>query len=289
MADNTTILVAGATGTNGRMVTSRLAAAGYSVRALVRNLQSAQSLAQSNVELVEGDLNDSATLEPAFENVNRAFIATAATPNTVDLFQNFFDAAKSTTGAHIVKFSALGAGNNAKSIIQQQHTESDNALVDSGLPYTILRPNSFYQNMLWSANSIRATGQFYFPFGDAEQSLVDVRDLTEVTFQAFTNAEHQGKIYELTGPEGLSYYDVAQQLSTLLSKEVTYVPVSNEMALQGMIDLGMPEWSASALAELYSIFATGEYAGINENIQAITGRPARTFAAWAEEHRSAFS
>jgi uncharacterized protein YbjT (DUF2867 family) len=143
--------------------------------------------------------------------------------------------------------------------------------------------------MLWSAASIQTNGQFYLPFGDAKQSLVDVRDLAEVAFKAFTEEGHQGKIYELTGPEGLSYYDVARHLSTLLGKEVTYVPVSNETALQGMLDAGMSEWIAQALAELYSVFATGEYANTNDNIQMITGKPATPFADWANDHRSAFS
>lgn len=289
MVENGKILIAGATGTNGRMVAARLATAGYPVRALVRNVQSAQSLVQPNVELFEGDLNDPTALESAFESVDRAFIVTAIVPNTVELFQNFFNAAQKTTGAHIVKFSALGAGDNSRSAIQQQHTESDEALIASGLPYTILRPNSFYQNMLWSADSIKATGQFYLSFGDAKQSLVDVRDLTEVAFQAFTEVQHRGKVYELTGPEGLSYHDVAQQLSMILGREVAYVPVPNEAALQGMIDAGMPEWTARAIAELYSVFATGEYADTNENIQRITGKPAITFAAWASDNKSAFS
>ncbi|MGB3788472.1 MAG: SDR family oxidoreductase [Phormidesmis sp.] len=289
MVDNNTILIAGATGTNGRALSERLAASGYSVRALVRNIQSAQSLAQPNVQLFKGDLNDPASLTSAFENVDRAFIATAIVPNTVELFQNFYNAAKATAGAHIVKFSALGAGDNARSVVQQQHTESDEALIASGLPYTILRPNSFYQNMLWSADSIRATGQFYLPFAEAKQSLVDVRDLAGVAFQAFTEAGHRGKIYELTGPESLSYHDVAQQLSTLIGKEVAYVPTSNEAALQGMLDSGMPEWTAKALAELYGVFATGDFANTNNNIQTITGQSATTFSAWANEHKSAFT
>lgn len=289
MAKDNKVLIAGATGTNGRALTDRLATAGYSVRALVRNHQSrsAQLLAQDNVELFEGDLSDPSALEAAFESVDRAFIALSIVPNTVELFQNFFDAAR-PTNAHVIKFSALGAGKSAKSTIQQQHTDSDNALIDSGLPYTILRPNSFYQNMLWSANDVRAEGKFYQPFGNAKQSLVDVRDLAEVAFKAFTETGHQGQIYELTGPESLSYQDVAQQLSALLDKQVTYVAVPNEAALQGMLDSGMPEWTARAIAELYSVFATGVYANTNDNVQKITGRPARTFADWANDHRSAW-
>ena len=286
--NTTPILIAGATGTNGRMLTSRLVSAGYQVRALVRNIQKAQSLIQPNVELYEGDLSQPEGLQGALENVEHAFIATAIVPNTVELFQNFFDVAKQSTKPHIVKFSALGAGNDPQSAIQKQHTESDDVLIASGLPYTILRPNSFYQNMLGSIDSIKATGQFYQPFGNARQSLVDVRDLTEVAFSALTRMEHQSQIYELTGPESLSFHDVATQLSSTLGKEVTYIPVSPEVALQGMLDVGMPEWTANAIAELYSVFATGEFAETNDTIRQITGKPATTFAAWANDHKSAF-
>lgn len=62
----------------------------------------------------------------------------------------------------------------------------------------------------------------------------------------------------------------------------------NEAALQGMIDSGMPEWNAKALAELYSVFATGEYEEANDNIQKILGRPATTFTSWAADNRAAF-
>lgn len=281
------ILIAGATGTNGRMLTNLLAGAGYQVRALVRNLDRAQSLVQPNVQLYEGDLASPSSLDGAFDGVDRAFVLTTIVPSTVELFQNFFDAAKRTTGAHVVKFSALGAG-YANSVVQQQHTDSDEALIASGLPYTILRPNSFYQNMLWSAESIKASGQFYLPFGDAEQSLVDVRDLVAVVAKALTEDGFANQTYELVGPEGLSYYEIANQLSSLIGKEVTYVPISSEAALQGMVDSGMPEWTAKALAELYSVFATGEYAGTNDNVQQILGKSAITFEQWASDNKEVF-
>ena len=282
------ILIAGATGTNGRMLTNLLASAGYQVRALVRNLDSAQSLIQPNVQLYKGDLASPSSLDGVFDGVDRAFVLTTIVPNTVELFQNFFDAAMRTTGAHVVKFSALGAG-YADSVVQQQHTDSDEALIASGLPYTILRPNSFYQNMLWSAESIKAAGQFYLPFGDAKQSLVDVRDLVAVAAKALIDDGFANQTYELVGPEGLSYHEVASQLSSVIGKEVAYVPVSSEAALQGMVDSGMPEWTAKALAELYSVFATGEYASTNDNIQQILGKPAVTFEQWASDNKAMFS
>lgn len=77
---------------------------------------------------------------------------------------------------------------------------------------------------------------------------------------------HQGKIYELTAPEGLSSHDVARYLSTVLEKAVTYVPIPSEVSLQSGLDSGMPAWSAQVLAELYSVFAPGDYGETNETI-----------------------
>lgn len=282
------ILIAGATGTNGRMLTNLLAQKGHQVRALVRSAARAQFLVQPNVQLYEGDLSQPDSLDGAFEGVDKAFIVTTIMPNTVELFQNFFDAAQRTTKPHIVKFSALGAS-SANSIIQNQHTQSDEALIASGLPYTILRPNSFYQNMLWSAASIKESGQFYLPLGDAKQSLVDVRDIAAVAAKELTEDGHAGKTYELTGPEGLSYHDVARQLSELLGKDVTYVPISDEASRQGMLDAGMPEWNADALTELYSVFATGNFAEPNDTIRQLLGREATSFAAWAKDNRGTFT
>jgi uncharacterized protein YbjT (DUF2867 family) len=99
--------------------------------------------------------------------VERAFFVSAVDRRYVAWFGNFLTSAQRSGSPHVVKFSGMGAGIDSPSEILRQHGETDEALADSGLPYTILRPNSFYQNMLWSAGTIKDHGAFYLPMGNA--------------------------------------------------------------------------------------------------------------------------
>lgn len=281
------ILVIGATGTNGREVVQRLDAAGHRVRALVRSPAKADDLRLPNVELVQGDLDDPASLDRAFEGVSRAFVVTAVDKRSVGWFRNAFDAAGRAGTPHVVKFSGLGAG-VADSELLRQHAETDEMLQASGLPYTILRPNSFFQNMLWSAGTIKDHGAFYLPMRDGRQSLVDVRDIAAVAVKVLTGAGHEGQTYEITGPESLSYADVAATLSRVLGKPVKYVDVPPETARDSMLKAGMPAWNADAVTELYGAFATGQFGYTTDSVERITGQPPIPFERFARENTAAF-
>ncbi len=281
------ILVIGATGTNGREVARGLAAAGQRVRALVRSSAKADDLRLAGLELVEGDLGDSNSLDRAFTGVSQVFVVTAVDRRASDWFRNAFDAAKRAGRPHVVKFSGMGAG-TADSALLRLHGETDELLQASGLPYTILRPNSFFQNMLWSASSIKDRGAFYLPMGDGRQSLVDVRDIAAVAIQVLTGPGHENKTYEITGPESLSFADVAATLSRVLSKPVQYIDVPPEAARDSMLKAGMPPWNADAVTQLYGVFATGKFGYTTDVVQRITGRPPITFEQWARENAAAF-
>jgi uncharacterized protein YbjT (DUF2867 family) len=281
------ILVIGATGTNGREVVQRLAGAGHRVRALVRDPEKAGGLRLANLELARGDLNDPASLDRAFQGVSRAFVLTAVGPRTVGWFQSAFEAAKRAGRPHVVKFSGMGAG-VADAAILRQHAESDALLQASGLPYTILRPNSFFQNLLWSAGTIKDHGAFYLPMRDGKQSLVDVRDHAAVAARVLTEPGHEGKVYELTGPESLAYADVAATLARVLGKPVRYVDVPPEAARQSMLQAGMPAWNADAVTELYGAFATGQFGYRTDAVERIMGTPPIPFERFAGEHAAAF-
>jgi uncharacterized protein YbjT (DUF2867 family) len=283
-----TILIAGATGTNGKEVVRRLSAAGQSVRAMVRDRAKASYLKLPNVELVEGDLSKPSTLDAAFNGVDRAFILTAIMPDTVQWFQNFFDAASRAGVRHVVKYSGMGASRNALSEVTRQHFESDESLRNSGLNYTIIQPNSFFQNLLGQSESIRKSGQFYLPLGDAEQSLIDVRDIAEVIERVLASDEHFGKTYELTGPEALTFYEVAQQVSEVAGKPVTYVPISVEAMESSLIEAGLPTWNAHALAEIMGSFSTGQYAYTTDTIENLLGRKPTSHAQWLSVVAEAF-
>jgi len=281
------ILVIGATGTNGREVVQRLAGAGHRVRALVRDPAKAGGLKMANVELVQGDLDNPASLDRAFGGVSRAFVVTAVDQRAVGWCRNAFDAAKRVGTPHVVKFSGMGVG-VADVALLRQHAETDEMLMASGLPYTILRPNSFFQNMLWSAGTIKDHGAFYLPMRDGKQSLVDVRDIAAVAVKVLTGPGHEGQVYEISGPEPLSYADVAATLTRVLGKAVRYVDVPPEAARDSMLQAGMPAWNADAVTELYGAFATGQFGYTTDVVERIIGQPPIPFERFAKENATAF-
>jgi uncharacterized protein YbjT (DUF2867 family) len=219
------ILVVGATGTNGREVVQRLAARGVPVRAQVRDPDMARDLEGPGVALVAADLDAPVTLDAAMAGVDRVFFVSAVDRQFPRRFKNFLTAARRAGTPRVVKLSALGAGSDSASELIRQHTETDARLAASGLPFTVLRPNSFHQNLLRSAGTIKDHGAFYRPVRDARQSLVDVRDIADVAVAALTGSGHEGRIYEITGPEALSCHDVAAMLTAVLGKPVRYVDV----------------------------------------------------------------
>lgn len=282
------ILISGATGTNGREILRRMSAAGYPIKAMVRDRSKAKDIELPNVELVEADLANPETLDRAFSGVDRAFIATAIVPNSVQLFQNFFDSAIRNGIKHLVKFSGMGASIDALSEVTRQHYLSDESLRNSGLNYTIIQPNSFFQNLLGQASSIKQTGKFYLPCGDARQSLIDVGDIAEVVEILLTSDDHFGQVYELTGPESLTFHDVAAQVSAALGSKVTYVPITVEAAQASYIEMGLPPWNAHALAEIMGSFGTGKYAYTTDTVETLLGRKPTEHSKWIMENMNAF-
>ena len=282
------ILVVGATGTNGREVVHRLADSGRAVRALVRNPSRAGDLQRPGVEIAGGELDDVASLEAALAGVDRAFLVAAVDPNYVEWVGNFAEAAKRSGSPHVVKFSAMGADAGSPVELLRQHGESDALLVGSGLPCTFLQPNSFYQNIFWSTGTIKDHGAFYLPVGDARQSQLDVRDIASVAVKALTGPGHEGKTYELTGPEALTFREIADQLSKATGKPIRYVPVTRDAAEESMRKAGMPDWNVRALGELYGFFASGQAARLSDAIERVTDRPPIRFEQFARDFASLF-
>jgi uncharacterized protein YbjT (DUF2867 family) len=283
------ILVVGATGTSGREVVDRLAAAGVPVRALVRDPGKAGDLRGPNVEPAAGDLDDPGSLVAAMAGVERVFLVTAVDRRHDSWVGNLLDAARRAGARHVVKLSVLGSDPDGPAEILRQHGRTDRMLADSGLAHTILRPNAFHQNVILSAATIKDHGAFYLPLRDVRQSLVDVRDIAAVAVAALTGPGHEGETYEITGPRAISYHDVAAALSAALGKPVRYVDVPPEAALDAMLKAGMPEWNARAVAELYGVFGCDVFATTTDVVERVTGRPPIPFEQFARDHAAAFA
>jgi uncharacterized protein YbjT (DUF2867 family) len=282
------ILVTGATGTVGNALIQELSKAGAEFRAMVRNPAKGEALRGAGIETVIGDFDRPETLGQALAGVRRVFLLTAPNPAMAAQEIAVVEAARRGDAVrHIVKLSAFGADPNG-TFLFRMHGEAEQAIRASGVPFTILRPNGFMQNVFASARAIREQSAIHASMGGARVSMVDVRDVAEVAALALTGEGHQEKTYELTGPEALSYGEVARMISARVGRDIDYVDVPPEIARTFLVKSGMSEWLADALIDLFAAYRQGAAETVTNTVAQVTGRPARTFEQFLGEFAGRF-
>ncbi|MFZ5864221.1 MAG: SDR family oxidoreductase [Nitrospirota bacterium] len=285
---NPLILVTGATGNVGSEAVKQLVQGGHRVRALVRDLAKAQKLG-TGVEVVKGDLSKPETLTAAFAGVDKAFVlAPVNGPEFLELEGNAFDAAKHAGVKHIVKLSGISGITTflAKAPFGKWHTEGEQRLRALGIAWTILRPTFFDSNLI--EFGIVPRGGLFFPVGNGKEAPIDPHDIAAVAVRALTTPGHEGKIYELTGPELLSFAEVVQKVSAVTGKPLKFVDVPEATWRQEMLSAGAPP---PVVESVLCYFAEGIKAGrtnhLTSTVAEVLGRPARTLEQWAKDHIAA--
>ena len=283
------ILVIGGTGTVGRLVLEGIAAADFETRALVRNLDKARALKLATVQFVQGDLADPASLAPALEGIEKVVLISSFTPDMVRLQTNLVEAAaRAPSRPRIVKLSGLGTGPEAPTTMGRWHGAVESAIQASGLPWTFVRPAYFMQNLLTMAGGIRKTGTIALPAADAAVAQVDARDIAAVIVRVLVEAGHEGKGYDLTGPDAITWVEVAEILSAVADRPIHYDPIAPEEFKRRLEGAGMPAWLADALNELFAQFRAGASMGTTDQVRRITNQPPRSFSVFARDHAHAF-
>lgn len=282
------ILITGATGTNGIEIVKLLSRSGIPCRALVRTSEKGGALkGLPRVEVVDGDFARPETLASALEGVEKALLISSIDPKLPELQGNFIQAAKRAGVPHVVKFSgawSMGGADLREWRFARWHAEAEKLLEDSGLAFTHLQPNQFMQVYLRFQPTIAAQGKFVAACKDSKVSPVDVRDIASVAVAVLTGSGHEGKSYVITGPEALTYYEVAEKLSTAIGKKVTYVDVSMEQAKKAMVDGGAPHWFVDGQMEQYQVRLKGYQSAVTSVISEVAKKQPITFEEFARDH-----
>ena len=281
------ILVTGATGTNGRELIKALSARGTGVRAMVRSHDEATHL-PARVASTVGDFDDAASLEGALAGVERAFLLTPSTERAEEQQKRFVEVAARAGVRHIVKLSQFAASPDSPVRFLRYHAAVEQALRDSGMAWTFLRPNLFMQGLLQFAGLIRDQGMFAAPIGDARVSVVDVRDNAAVAAAALTEEGHEGRTYTLTGPVALTHAEMAARLSAAAGREIRFIDATDDQLREAMKGVKMPDWQIEGLVEDYAHYARGEAAVICDGVEQATGAAPRGFDGFAHDYAGSF-
>jgi uncharacterized protein YbjT (DUF2867 family) len=282
------ILVTGATGNVGAAVVAELATTGQQVRAFVRDESRARAQLGAEVELAIGDFEDPASIARSLEGVEAVFLSSADQPNKVRHETAAIDAARAAGVRRIVKTSTVGAEAGSPLPPFDWHGRIEDHLRASGIPSVVLHSSFYMTNLLGSAEPVRQMGKLFAPLGGAKIAMIDPRDTGAVAAAALTTGAHDGKILDLSGPESVTYDQVADELSAATGRAVEFVNIPDEAARQTFVDMGFPDWLLAHFDHLFPLLRSGVVAQPTDTVRDVTGREPRSFATWARDHAAAF-
>jgi uncharacterized protein YbjT (DUF2867 family) len=277
-----TILVTGSTGHVGSAVLGKLGKRQVKVRALVRN---AESKLPKGVEAVVGDLLDPVSINKALEGVDKLYLLNAVVPDELTQGLIAYGLAKKRKLKHIVYHSVF----KVEQFKDVPHFASklaiENALKEFEVPFTIIRPNYFFQNDVSLKTPLLGSGIYPMPLGTPGISAVDVRDIAEAAAIVLTTEGHFGKTYNLNGPEILSGTKAASIWSEVLRKNIRY-PGEALDAFEEQMRKTAPSWSAFDIRMMFQGylergFVAGE--GDLETLTALLGHAPRRYEDFAKE------
>lgn len=271
------ILVTGASGTVGSEVVKALGTTDAKVRAGYRTRP---HNIPSGVESVALDFDDGDTVDAALMGVETVFLLSTMVAHE----KRVVDAAKRAGVTRIVKLSVNNAHKEGF-IFARWHRAIEKHIEASGLAWTFLRPAGFMQNFVnYTGETIRKQSSIFNATGSGAGAHIDARDIGVAAARVLTGRGHEGKAYELTGPEALTTAQVAGILSKVLGREIQYVPITPEQYRQGALAMGMPPVYVDALVDLDRAYAAGELSQVTSTVKELTGRDPIRFEQFAKDY-----
>lgn len=287
-SETPTVLLTGATGMIGRLLVDELVDRDVRFAVMVRSSSDDSPFqGRAGIRVVRGDFDDPTSLEQALSGVDRAFLLTNSSERTEQQQLAFVRAAASAGVGHVVKLSQLHAASDANVRFLRYHAAVESAIREAGLGFTFVRPNLIMQAYLAFAPLI-AAGGFAAPIGNAAVSVADARDIAAVCATALTQDGHEGRTYDVTGPEAISHQNLADALARAAGHDVRFESVSGEDFAGTLERFGMPTWQAAGLVEDYAHYERGEAAGVSSDVEDVTGHGAIGIDAFARDHSEQF-
>jgi uncharacterized protein YbjT (DUF2867 family) len=277
------ILVTGSTGTVGSEVVRQLHRRGAQVRALVHRRGAAQEL-PPEVETVAGDLLDPVSVEQALQGMDKMFLLNAVTPDELTQALIACNLARRLRARHVVQLSVFQADRFRDVPHFASKLAVEGALREFGPPFTILRPGYYFQNDARLKEAL-AGGLYPVPLGPTGIAAADARDIAEAAAIALTGEGHEGKTYNVVGPNLLSGPGAAATWSGFLGREVRYAGEDFDR-YERQLREHLLTWAAFDLRKMFQSYRERGFTSSADDVAGITrllGRPPRTYEAFARE------
>jgi len=276
-------LVIGCTGTVGSMVMEKLAAQGVSVRCMSRSYEKLRELPK----IVEGhiaNLDDPSTLAAAFSGVDSVFLLVPVSPRETTQGLAAVQAAKAARVNKIVYLSVSMPEGSTHIPHFGSKIPVEHAIKESGIAYTILGPNNFFQNDLALKNTIMQYGVYLTPLGKIGLNRVDVRDIADCAVNALTRS-FEGQTIAIHGPDTLTGNDIARIYSQYVGRDVRYGGNDLDVWVQ-RVKNSMPEWKVRDYRVMYKFYQDHGMVAVAADLerqQKLLGHKPRRFEDFVKE------
>ncbi|MDQ7809797.1 NAD(P)H-binding protein [Amycolatopsis sp. A133] len=286
------VLVTGASGTVGGLVTRHLAGKEIAVRGVVHRPESATALHRElpAVEAVAADLADEARVPELLADVDTVFLVTANVPTQLAQEQTVIRAAAKAGARWVVKISVGGVSPDAPLALARVHYAAEQELTAGGIPHTILRPAFFMDNLLQYIPWIDPAGRLELPLGDGAMAMIDARDIADVAVAELLAPTGGDRDLVLTGPEDLTAAQALARIADVVGRPLSHVDGTRESFLRRYLADGNRAGYAEDMATLYDgVLRHGYGAGTTATVEEVTGHPPRTIDDFARQHAAKFS
>jgi uncharacterized protein YbjT (DUF2867 family) len=271
------IVVTGATGNVGRPLVEALVEAGEPVTAVSRKAGELPA----GVRHHRADLADPGGLDGAFDGASAVFLLTSAEFMARGDLGAVVEVVRAAGVRRVVLLSSQGVGSG------RHPAHLEDAVVRSGLEWTVLRPGNFDSNALQWAEPVRTRRTVTAPFGDVALPAIDPADIAAAAAVALLGPEHAGRAYTLTGPEPVSPRQQAEVIARALGEPVQFVEQSRAEATAQMLGY-LPEPVVEATLDALGTPTAAEQR-VDPDLERLLDRPGRTFADWVARHIDAFA
>lgn len=291
-----TILVTGASGQFGRLVLDALLASGKvapaDIVAASRDTGKLAAYAEKGVTLRTADFDDAATLDAAFQGIDKALIistdALAVPGQRLTQHRNAVTAAK-RAGVGRLFYTSLPNAETSAVTFAPDHLGTEEAIKASGLAYTILRNSWYMENLFLSLPSALQSGTWYTSAGDGRTSYVARADLAAATVAALLADETGNVTLTLTGPVGYTNAEVAALVSEVTGKPLAVVNLTDEQLAEGLAGAGLPGFLIPTLVSFDANTRLGHIEIVTDSVETLTGRPSTSLKAFLEANKAALA